>query len=129
MQPTIPAQPAPVYCSFAYINEQDVRRGDVVAVLLPERYGSKGYISKRVAALEGERIRVNRYDPRKIQRKTLQVRFVISLLSSVFTYGRYRYHPDTASWLGIILQGLLTREHSVRCRLNPLWLNCNGDGA
>lgn len=129
MQPTIPAPPAPMYASFAYINKQDVRRGDVVTVTKTEPNNRKRLICKRVAALEGDRIWVNRCDPLRIQRKIVRVRFVISLLSSVFTYGRYRYRSDTASWLGIILQGLVTRGHSVRCRLNPFWLKTNGDGA
>ena len=130
-EPTIPAAPAPVYASYAYIDRQDIRRSDVVLAIPPKRYDKGNLVCKRVAALGGERIRVTRYSPGKIPHKIVHVRIssVISLLSSVFTYGHYRYRSDTAFCLGITLQTLLTQGHTVRCRLNPFWLNCNGDWA
>ena len=129
MQPTLRARPAPSYASYAYIDRRDVRRGDVVVVLPPERYNKGAFICKRIAGLGGDRIRVTRYSPQKIPHRIVHVRFsnVISLPRSVFTYGHYRYRSDTAFWLGIILQALMTQGNSVRCRLNPFWLKCNGD--
>ena len=131
MKPTIPATPAPVYASYAYLNKRDVRRGDVVVAIPPKPHDKSFLMCKRVAALEGDRIRVTKYTPKNIPHKIVHVRFssVMSLLSSVFTYDQYRYRWDTAIWLVIILQGPLTQGHSVRCQLNPLWLNCNGDWA
>ena len=105
MQPTFPARHAPIYASYAYFDRRDVRRGDVVVVMPPERYEKQGLICKRIAALGGERIRVTRYGSLKIPRKIIHVRFyhIISFFSSVFTYSHYRYRSDTAFWLGIIL--------------------------
>ena len=57
MQPTFGGKPAIVYSSKAYIDNQDIKLGDVVAFLGPERnYLCRGWLSKRVAALEGDRI-------------------------------------------------------------------------
>ena len=132
MQPTMPVPPTPFYASYAYIDKRDVRRGDVVIVVNPESSDGKRTMCKRIAALEGEWIRVTRYGPSMtIGNKIVHVRrsHIIRLLTSVFTYGHNRYHSDTAFWLGIILQNLMTQGHSVRCRLNPFWLKCNGDAA
>ena len=129
MQPTISGRPALLYASHAYSTKRDVRRGDVVILEHPDREIA---LCKRVAALEGERIRVARYGPLlKLSNGIVNVRFfhIITLLNSVFTYCRYRYLSDTVSWLGTILHALLTRGHSARCRLNPFWLKYDGDGA
>lgn len=128
-EPTMPAPPAPIYASYAYIDKRDVKRGDVVSVMNPD---GKGFMCKRIAALEGDWIRVTRYGPlMTIRNKIVHVRLsrIITLLTSVFIYGHYRYRSDTAFCLGIILQDLMTQGHSVRCRLNPFWLKCNGDAA
>ena len=132
MQPTMPAQPAPMYASYAYNDKRDVRHGDVVIVVHPESSDGTRTVCKRIAALEGEWIRVTRYGRlMTIGNNIVHERcsHIIRLLSSVFIYGYYRYRSDTAFWLGIILQDLMTQGHSVRCRLNPFWLKCNGDGA
>ena len=57
MQPTFGGYPAIGYASNAYVDNQDIKVGDVIIVLGPERYdlGTR-WISKRVAALEGDRI-------------------------------------------------------------------------
>ena len=56
MQPTF-INPAIKYSSNAYNDNQDIKLGDVVAFLGPERnYLGTGLLCKRVAALEGDRI-------------------------------------------------------------------------
>ena len=57
MQPTFAGKPAIVYASNAYNDNQDIKLGDVVLLLGPERndLGTRWFI-KRVAALEGDRI-------------------------------------------------------------------------
>ena len=57
MQPTFSGQPAIAYASNAYIDNQDIKLGDVVWFLGPERYSlGASWLCKRVAALEGDRI-------------------------------------------------------------------------
>ena len=57
MQPTFGGNPAILYASYAYIDSQDIKLGDVIIFLAPERndFGTRLF-SKRVAALEGDRI-------------------------------------------------------------------------
>ena len=57
MQPTFGGKPAIKYSSNAYIDNQDIKLGDVVTLLGPERnYIRVSWLGKRVAALEGDRI-------------------------------------------------------------------------
>ena len=89
MQPTLPAAPAPAYSSFVYFEKRDVRRGDVVVADFTYPDGRPGLICKRVAALEGDRIRVTQCSPQKIPHTIVHVRLSIdiSLLCNVFTDG------------------------------------------
>lgn len=132
MEPTLPAVPALIYASFAYINKTDVKRGDVVVIPPPKPYDDRaGIICKRIAALEGDRIWVNEYGPpRKVSARRVHVRLShsISLLSSAFPDGHYRYRLDTAFCSGITLETPVTQGHSVRCRLILFWPRCNGSG-
>ena len=57
MQPTLGGNPAISYSSNAYTDNQDIKLGDVVDVLGPGRnYLGPSLLTKRVAALEGDRI-------------------------------------------------------------------------
>ena len=57
MQPTLSGKPAIVYASNAYIDNTDIKLGDVVIFLGPDRdYLGPSWLGKRVAALEGDRI-------------------------------------------------------------------------
>ena len=89
MLPTFSAAATPTYASFTYFEKRDVRRGDVVVVEFIEPDGRSRFLGKRVAALEGDRIRVAMCSTQKIPHSIVHVRYpsVISLLSSVFTYG------------------------------------------
>ena len=88
MQPTLPTSATPTYASFVY-DKRDIRRGDVVVAMVLKPDGGTQYINKRVAALEGDRIRVTMCSRLKVPHSIVHVRYssVISLLSSVFTYG------------------------------------------
>lgn len=57
MQPTFGGNPAISFASKAYTDNQDIKLGDVVTLLGPERkYIGQCLLGKRVAALEGHRI-------------------------------------------------------------------------
>ena len=57
MQPTFGGNPAILFESNAYTDNQDIKLGDVVSLLGPERkYIGQWLLFKRVAALEGHRI-------------------------------------------------------------------------
>lgn len=56
MQPTFGGNPGIQYSSNAYNDYQDIKLGDVVCVLGPKRNYITCWITKRVAALEGDRI-------------------------------------------------------------------------
>ena len=132
MEPTLPTQRGWIYISFAYIDKRDVRRGDVVAARTPKPYDHESpLLCKRVAALEGERVRVTKHEAwMKPFTRVVDVRYShnVSLLRNVFTYGHYRYRSDTAFCSGIMLQCLVTQGHLVRFRLNLFLAKCNGDG-
>lgn len=58
MQPTFSGNPSISFTSFAYTGIEDVSIGDVVTVLAPDYDAGKGFLGKRVAALDGARIYV-----------------------------------------------------------------------
>ena len=77
MQPTFGGNPAISFESKAYTDNQDIKLGDVVALLGPERnYIGQCLLVKRVAALEGHRILTT---GKGRMQYTLQVRFFLSL--------------------------------------------------
>lgn len=84
MEPTLSAHPSIQYCSYAYVDTQEVSRGDVVTVLGPHYDEKKDLLNKRVAALEGERVMVARTP--KLSTQIVRVNFsnIITVLSSVF---------------------------------------------
>ena len=133
MLPTVSAEPAIHYSSYAYTNKRDVKRGDVVMVIGRNynKWDGQGTMGKRVAALGGERIRVNTSTALRIPHQIIQVGspYVTSSLINVFTDSYYRYRWGTAFLLEATLQSLQTQERSVRCRLNLYGLKRDGPGA
>ena len=84
MEPTLSA-PSVQYSSYAYVDTpQEVSRGDVVGVIGPRYDDAKAGITKRVAALEGERIRVARGTKFLSQIVRVNLSNIITVLSSVF---------------------------------------------
>ena len=84
MEPTL-SSPSVQYSSYAYVDTpQEVSRGDVVSVLGPQYDDAKACITKRVAALEGERIRVARGTNFLSQIVRVNLSNIITVLSSVF---------------------------------------------
>lgn len=84
MEPTLSAQSSITYSSYAYVDKQEVSRGDVVVVLGPHYDEKKELLIKRVAALGGERVMVARTP--KLSTQIVRVNFstIITVLSSVF---------------------------------------------
>lgn len=84
MEPTLSAHSSITYGSYAYVDTQEVSRGDVVTVLAPHYDEEKEVLNKRVAALEGERVMVARTP--KLSTQIVRVNFsnIITVLSSVF---------------------------------------------
>ena len=84
MEPTLSAHSSIQYSSYAYVDTQEVSRGDVVTVLAPHYDEKKELLNKRLAALEGERVMVARTP--KLSTQIVRVNFsdIITVLSSVF---------------------------------------------
>ena len=72
MQPTLPGSPAVTYMSFDYVDERDLKVGDVVTVIPPDydKHGRRW--CKRIAALSGDRIWVEKL--RELQNQIVRVR-------------------------------------------------------
>lgn len=82
MQPTLGHNPAILYSSYAYVESQDIRLGDVVCVVSPDHDKNKATRVKRVAVLGEKRICVDL--GRSLTKYTLSVHICsLSLFSSV----------------------------------------------
>ena len=75
MLPSIPASPGIVYCFYAYFEKQDIKVGDVVTIAGPNYDNDGKFLCKRVAALEGDIVRVRGTQGRS--QKTYQVRLFL----------------------------------------------------
>lgn len=84
MEPTLSAHSSITYSSYAYVDTQEVSRGDVVTVLAPGYDEKKQLLNKRVAALEGERVMVARMPNLSTQIVRVNFSNIITVLSSVF---------------------------------------------
>lgn len=72
MRPTLGRGPKILYCSYAYTDREDVKIGDIVIISGPNYNRDRGTcMVKRVAALEGARLRLTPRKPR------LQYRYAV----------------------------------------------------
>ena len=85
MEPTLGSNSSISYSSYSYVDTQEVSRGDVVVVLAPHYDEKKELVTKRVAALEGERVMVARMPNLSTQIVRVNFSNIITVLSSVFT--------------------------------------------
>ena len=84
MEPTLSAHPSIQYSSYAYVDTQDVSRGDVVSLIGPQYDDEKATVTKRVAALEGDRVWFTRGHNFSRQIVWVNLSNIITVLSSVF---------------------------------------------
>ena len=77
MLPTLGANSAIAFYSYAYTDRRDVSRGDVVCVLAPKQCGERTNLGKRIAALEGDRIWVTGCNQNRVLQRVVQVRLFL----------------------------------------------------
>ncbi len=117
MLPTLSSCLSVTNNSYAYTQREDIKLGDIVAVLNPKYDDKQKWWCKRVVAFGPSRELVSRSGNLMPQIVQVNPPLVFSRPNYIFTDSQYRCHLDTVSLLGITIQALQTQDSVGRWEL------------